>query len=268
MSMPIPPSDKEVGDPGHTDDHNAITTVLVDHESRLLTTEEVVSNAMLVDEPNDVELNNTTNSYHNHIEIPSGDRSGQPDIFGVYRSGLRTSAMNGNGYWRTRSNADSDIHNIAQAHPSQTADLHQWISSTGSIMARVDAQGRFHGGNVSPTTPANISLSGTYQWDSTAGNRPQYWQVGNWVEIRGAFRRTDSSPIVFSGSPLLIGSLPPELGAPGGFRSIQATQQTSSGFFCQVIISPDGTIRISGDGAHSPLWVSLDGIRFTTVASA
>lgn len=259
----IPPSDKEVGDPGHTDDHNAITTVLVDHDERLGVVEGVADNAVLVDEPNDVALDNTTNSYHNHVSLPSGDRSGQPDVFGVFRSGERVSAFNGNGYMRVRSNASSDVPFVTQAHSTQSGDLHQWTDFNGAIIARVDSQGNLHGGNVTPTSMIDITLTGDYQWDSTAGNRPRYWQLGNTVELRGALRRQDSNPIEFTGSPILIGSLPPSLGAPGGFRSIQATQQTSSGFFCQIIVSPDGTIRMTGDGAHEPLWVSLDGIRFS-----
>lgn len=264
----IPPSDKEVGDPGHTDDHNAITTVLVDHEERLAVVELATDSTLVNDEPNVVQLNNTTNSYHTHVELPAGDRSGQPDAFGFRRSGELVSGFNGNGYPRTRSHAPQDIPHVTQAHASQAADLYQWRSDAGSVMARVDAQGNIYGGNVTPTDFSNITLSGNYQWDSTAGNRPQYRQVGDWVELRGALRRTDSSAIVFSGSPLLIGSLPPTVGAPGGFRSIQPTQQTGSGFFCQLIISPDGSIRISGDGAHSPLWVSLDNVRFSRTATS
>lgn len=262
----IPPSDKEVGDPGHTDDHNAITTALVDHQSRLLSVEGATENALVSDEPNDINLNNTTNTYHQKIELPAGDRSGQPNAFSFTRSGEMVSGFNGNGYPRLRSNAAGDIPYVTTAHPTQSADLHQWRSASGTVMARVDSQGGLHGGNVTPTPYANVVLSGLYQWDSTAGNRPQYRQQGDWVEVRGAFRRTDSAPIVFSGTSILIGSLPPSVAPPGGFRAIQPTQQTNASFLCQVIISPDGSIRISGDGAHSPLWVSLDRIWFSRTA--
>lgn len=263
----IPPSDKEVGDAGHTDDHNAITTVMVDHQERLAIVEAGATSVVFNDEPNDISVNNTTNAYHTQIEIPSGDRSGQPDVWSIVRSAERIFGFNGNGYPRSRSNSATDIHYVAQAHPTQTADLAQWVSATGTVLARVDAQGRFQGGNVTPGAWTNIILSGTYQWDSTAGNRPQWRQVGDKIEVRGALRRQDSDPIVFTGSPLLIGSMPPSSGAPGGARAIQPTQQTSNGIYCQAIISPDGTIRITGDGSHSPLWVSLDGISFSLTAS-
>lgn len=263
----IPPSDKEVGDPGHTDDHNAITEALVDHQSRIALVEGATENALVSDEPNDVTLNNSTNAYHQRIELPTGDRSGQPDVLSVTRSGDMVSSLNGNGYPRIRSHAPTDIPHITTAHASQSADLHQWRSASNSVIARVDAQGNFHGGNVSPGPWTTLTLSGLYQWDSTAGNRPQYRRVGDYVELRGALRRVDSAPIVFSGTSLLVGSLPPTMGAPGGFRSIQATQQTSQSFICQAVVSPDGSVSISGEGSHSPLWISLDRIRFSITST-
>src|SRR5690606_12373039 len=116
-----------------------------------------------------------------------------------------------------------------------------------------------------PTSPMSITLAGGLQWDSTAGSRPQYWQLGEYVELRGSIRTETGAAFDFSGSQVLLGSLPVDLGAPSGHRSIQPTQQTVNGFFCQVIVSPNGTVWAQRDPSHRPLWISLDGIRFRKV---
>lgn len=264
--MTIPPPDKQVGDPGHTEDHNLIAQVLIDHDARLQGAETILEDAITTVSPSDVNLDNSENPRHTYINLPSGDRSGQPDVFGVYRGGSRVTALDGNGYLRSRAVSASDVVRRTQAHANQSADLDQWLDSSGNIIARVDAQGKFHdGGNVSPTSPMSITLAGGLQWDSTAGSRPQYWQLGEYVELRGSIRTETGAAFDFSGSQVLLGSLPVDLGAPSGHRSIQPTQQTVNGFFCQVIVSPNGTVWAQGDPSHRPLWISLDGIRFRKV---
>lgn len=114
--------------------------------------------------------------------------------------------------------------------------------------------------NIDRPVYQNLSLLGAGLL-STQGDVPLgYSKVRNWVELRGAVRRTAGTPLAAAGDTADIAQLP--VGARPGFTRQWwvATTVTGAGAGGRVSIEADGLIHFTPPADTG--WAGFDGVRF------
>lgn len=266
----IPESDKEIGDAGHTDDHNLITLALVNHEGRLSLAESEVAEMLTSTESYDVHLNNTDHTYLFRVVLPEGDRSGQPDILSIVRNGTAVLNADGDGRLHLRSGSSSSVSIplVVRANMSQSANLTEWRNGAGVVITRVDNAGHIYAPNLNVNGPHNVALSSGMSWvnNPSPALRPRYYTQGMFTDLRGAVTPSTGSFGFGSGS-IQLGSIPQEVAPPYGHMAVVAASGDMSGtrwVNLQVTTPSLGASAIiaHAPGDYSPNIIYLDNVRF------
>src|SRR5690242_16717749 len=100
------PSHHVVGDAGHTDDHNAMSDVLTDHDTRLGTLEGAQPTYLVKSGGNTINVANPS-GVAGAIVIPSGTRDANAYVSAVTYGGVRTYGLDTYGQLRVGSAMDS-----------------------------------------------------------------------------------------------------------------------------------------------------------------
>lgn len=260
------PSQHIVGDPGHTDDHNAIADVLTSQESRVAALEGLQPGYMVKTGGNAITLTNPS-GFADQVIIPSGSRDDAAYVRTVSYGGVRTFGLD--TYGQLRAGAAQDGTCPAEFHgrsETQTADLGRWRKggASGAIVARVDSDGNVFAPNLTPTAWTNLSLASGVAWYDVVGARPQYRRVGDEVQLRGHVKRSNNAD--FATSPQEVGTLPGGFTPPHWAYSVQPSQFSSSTGYVRMEVRDTGAIYFYFSGGYTPGWVGLDGFRFSLTA--
>jgi len=268
--MPTIPSHHDVGDSGHTTDHNAITDVLTDHEARLAGVQTAQPNYMVKTGGNVINLTNP-NGVSESVVIPAGTRDNAAFVKTVFFSGKRTFGLDTYGQLRVDAAFPSTVAaEVSGYDASQTADLQRWKQhSAGAVLARVSSNGTIFAPNITPGPWTNLTLASGVAWYTSSNQaRPQYRVIDDRVELRGAIKKSDGSD--FSGSPQQVGTLPAPAAPPYLLSTIVASELGAGTCLVRLTISTSGLItfdRITAvSGGYTPAWVSLDGVFFSKTA--
>ncbi len=262
--MSIPPH-HDLGDTGHTTDHNSIIDTLNDHESDLANLGLEIGNlgATYVSKAgqNTVTVASPA-GYDTLTVIPPGARNSDAYVRRTTYGGRETFALDSYGQVRIGSAIDTTAPLEVYGPSGQTGSLTVWRKGgvTGTAVASMDANGNLIAANVTPTAWANISLAGGL---STAnGTLCQYRAIGDMVYLRGQVRKTDNS--TFHTSPTTMGTLPSGFRPPYIVYTSQGSHQSGNYLSVRMEISNSGGMVINfPHGSYQPSWASFDGISFS-----
>lgn len=270
MPENIPSSDKEIGEAGHTDDHNLITLALVNIDGRLVAVETDTQNMITTDEGVTISIDNTTHQHFAYLELPAGDRSGQPDIFGVLKDGVGVLRFDGDGRLILRSTSSSalSIPLTIRANNSQLANLLEFRNGADILISYIDSSGNISAPNINVNEPINITLSSGISWVNNPSEalRPKYFTHGEYTELYGAVTRSVGS-FDFGSGQIQLGSIPAEVAPPYGHTVMAAAGGDSFGMNwvrVQVQTPSLGASNIvaSAPADFEPSTIYLDNIRF------
>jgi hypothetical protein len=262
------PSHHTIGDPGHTDDHNAASDVLTDHENRLGTVEGLQPGYLVKTGGNTVTLTNPSGVSGN-VVIPTGTRDPNAYVSVVTYGGLRTFGLDTYGQLRVGSAMDSTTPaEFYGQSATQTSDLTRWRKTgvSGAVVARIDANGNVFAPNITPGVWTNISLASGLVWADGLGAHPQYRVVGDCVELRGAIKKSNGTD--FTASPQDAGTLPTAVAPPYQTYGLGGAQFSAGMDHVRVEVQTGGLIRFyfSPSAPYTPTWISLDNFRYSRTA--
>lgn len=260
------PSHHVVGDAGHTDDHNAVSDVLTDHETRVTALEGVQGGYLVKTGGNIVNVTNPAGT-SDAVVIPSGTRDLNAYISTVTYGGVRTYGLDTYGQLRVGAAMDSTTpaEFFGQSN-TQTSDLTRWRKNgvLGTVVARVDANGNLFAPNITPGAWTNITLTSGLVWSSSLGARPQYRIVGDCVELRGAVQKTSGD---FTTSPQDLGVVPAGAAPPYQTYGLGGAQFSAGQDHVRIEVQTGGLIRFYfASSTYTPTWVSLDNFRYSRTA--
>lgn len=267
--MPTIPSHHDVGDEGHTTDHNSMADVLTDHATSIGTLQTAQPTYYVKSGGNTINLANPAGTA-DAVVIPSGTRDTAAYVRTVTYGGKRTFGLDTYGQLRCDAAQPNLVPvEVAGFDASQSADLQRWRTyGAGGIVARVANDGTIYAPNITPGVWTNITLAAGIAWYSPGGAVPQYRLVGDCVELRGAVHHSNSSDFTGSGSP--VGTLPPQACPPNLIYSVQASELGSGMASVRTQIATTGLIQFSlitpSGTPYTPAWMSLDGIRYSRTA--
>lgn len=257
------PSHHNVGDAGHTDDHNATYDVLNDHQSRLAAVESAQPTFMVKTGNNIVTLANPS-GVADQVTVPAGPRDSTALIRSITVSGKRVWWLDAYGMQRLEAASVNATPLVVSGYDdAQAGDLQRWQKhGTGALLARVDKDGNVFAPNLTPGNWVNIPLATGIVHNPTLGARPQYRITGDRVELRGNIKKSNDTD--FTVSPQNIGTLPVDVRPPNYVYSVQgATFRAGYGYVRMEIIA-EGLIRFYfQSSSYTPDWVSLDGFNFS-----
>lgn len=261
--MPTIPSHHTVGDTGHTTDHNSIVDVLTDHELRISNVQTAQASALVNSGQNTITVANPS-GYAEHVVIPSGTRDSTVSVHSVTYGGKQTFGLDTFGQPRIASSAPGNVPmEISGYDNTQTADLQRWRQgTTGTILARVGADGTLYAPNITPSSWSNISLASGMVAATSTGAVPGYRVTGDTVTLRGSVGRTGGS--AFSSSPVTLGSIPSGVSPISIFYAIVPSTFSGGYAWSRIQIGSSGSIQAYfADGSgYNPTWINLDGISF------
>lgn len=266
----IPESDKEIGDHGHTDDHNLITLALVNHSGRLELVESSVDEMLTSTESYDVNLDNTDHTYLFRIYLPEGDRSEQPDVLSIVRDGTAVLRADGDGRFHLRSGSSAawSVPITIRANTSQSGNLTEWRNGAGVVITRVDSAGHISAPNLDVHGPHVVSLSSGMSWvnNPSPALRPRYYTQGMFTELRGSVTPSTGS-FDFSSGSIQLGSISQEVAPPYGHMAVVAASGDLTGirWVNLQITTPSlgaSTILVHAPGDYTPNIIYLDNVRF------
>lgn len=276
MTIPIHHS---LGDVGHTTDHNALTDVLQDHEADignlsssiggLQTSISNVQNQVnnlggtyMAKAGNNVVSVSNPSGYESNVVIPAGSRDGNAFIRHTTYGGRTTFELDSFGQLRQGSALDTTCPAEVYGPSTQTEDLQRWRKGglTGTVVARVDANGNIYGPNVTPGNWTNIPLDGAIA--SNFSIPCQYRSVGDKVELRGNVKRSNNAN--FTSSPTTVGTLPNGYRPPYTYYTTQGAFFSGNFLYVRMEVQPSGSIAFYfPSGSYQPTWVALDNISFS-----
>lgn len=260
------PSHHSVGDPGHTEDHNAIVDVLNDHELRITGVQNAAGSYLVKSGGNTINVANPSGT-SDSVVIPTGTRDPNAYVSTVTYGGIRTFGLDTYGQLRVGSAMDSTTPaEFYGQSATQTSDLTRWRKAGvfGAVVARVDANGNVFAPNITPGTWTNITLTTGLVWASGLGSRPQYRIVGDCVELRGAMQKSTGD---FTASPQDLGVVPAAAAPPYQTYGFGAAQFSAGVDHVRVEVQTGGLIRCYfTSSAYTPTWISLDNIRYSRTA--
>lgn len=259
------PTHHVVGDPGHTDDHNAVTDVLNDHQTRVAALEGVQASYMVKTGANTITLTNPAGIAET-ITIPSGTRDTSVWVKSVSYGGTRTFALDTYGQPRFGAAMTTEVPLTVWGYSaSQTGDLQRWRQYQGGpVLTRVGPDGTVYAPNITPGVWTNITLSSGLVWSSGLGSRPQYRIVGDCVELRGAVQKTTGD---FTTSPQDLGVIPTGAAPPYQTYGLGGSQFSAGQDHVRIEVQTGGLIRFYfASSTYTPTWVSLDNFRYSRTA--
>lgn len=261
------PTHHVVGDAGHTDDHNATSDVLNDHQTRLGALEGVQAGYLVKTGANVVTVANPS-GVASTIVIPTGTRDPNAYVSAVTYGGLRTYGLDTYGQLRVGSAMDATTPAEFYGQSStQTSDLTRWRKTgvLGPVVARIDANGNVFAPNITPGAWTNITLTTGLVWATALGARPQYRIVGDCVELRGAIQKSTGD---FTTSPQDAGVVPANVAPPYMTYGLGGAQFTAGQDHVRIEVQPSGLIRFyfSPASDYTPNWISLDNFRYSRTA--
>lgn len=266
--MPTIPSHHVVGDAGHTTDHNAITDVLTDHETRVTSLQAVQPTYMVKTGGNVINLTNPS-GVSESVVVPAGTRDTTVYVKQVTYGGKRTFGLDTYGQARLSSATVADVPlEVFGYSSSQTGDLQRWRQyQTGSVLSRVDSAGNIYAPNLTPSAWTNISLNAAVASNSPGTGAPPQWRiVGDEVQLRGTVKKANNTD--FTTSPQDLGTLPPQAYPPYIVYALAPANFVNDEAYGRLEVTTTGVVRVlwrAGSG-FSPAWFSLDGISFSRTA--
>ena len=150
---PIPAS-HQIGDPGHTPDHNSMVQVLTDYDGDIGVLQGQIANMFSLAGGNVCTIAGTTTSLAT-VNLPSGNRDTAADTFDVYCAGVKVFSLNGYGELRIIPALATHIGQVIRAQVGQTADLFQITDQAGNILVRISSTGQ-----IVTSQPAVIAQPG------------------------------------------------------------------------------------------------------------
>lgn len=267
--MPTIPTHHAVGDTGHTTDHNLVSDVLNDHETRVTNLQGVQANYLVKTGGNIVTLTNPS-GVAERVEIPAGTRDTTVWVKQVTYGGNRTFALDTYGQARLGAATTSEVPLTCWGYDStHTGDLQRWRQyQAGPIVARVDALGNVFAPNLTPGTWTNLTLASGIAWKGDTSSRPQYRITGDRIELRGAIKKSDGTD--FSTSPTTIATLPTLATPPYLMYFIVACELGSGMASVRLEITSAGVMKFylitASSTPQTPAWVCIDGVAYSKTA--
>lgn len=261
------PTHHEVGDEGHTSDHNLISDALTEHEQRITTAQtdlDALEAAALVKTGANVISVANPSGVAETVVIPAGTREVGIWLKSVTYGGVRTFGLDTYGQARLGAATPSEVPlSVWGYNNSQTGDLVRFRKyEAGPLLARVDANGNVYAPNITPTPWTNLTLNAGLVWNSALGTRPQYRMIGDMVQLRGNLQKSNGAD--FTSSPQDIATLPVGFRPPALFYSVQASAFRQSFGYSRTEILTTGLIRTYfWASTYNPDWHTLDGITFS-----
>ena len=261
------PEQHELGDLGHTEDHNAITEVLAEHAGSLASLLSQLAGTMKLAGNNNMTVTNPT-GYALRIVVPTGTRDVTANVITVTFNGKQSFGLDNLGHIRAASAQDDTTPvEVWGSSATQFGDLTRWrkAGAAGAVVAYVDANGNVYAPNLTPTTWTNLPLASGIAAATDVGTAPQYRRVGDTVELRGALRRSSGGN--FNWSPVDLATLPTGFTPPSQAYFAQACAHSDGEAYVQMNVQTNGSVRFATrSGNQQPNWVSLDGMRFSRTA--
>jgi hypothetical protein len=170
MTEPTLPTTHSVGDTGHTGDHNTLVAalsqalaMLSQDGSSLATLQAAIDDMFSTAGGNVCAVPALTPTFA-VINLAAIDRDNGNDTFDVFYGTQKVFSLNSYGDIVVSPSTTSHTSITINALPSQTADLVQLLSSTGSILSRVNSAG-----NLNVTNVYGMAPGGTQEvWNSLA----------------------------------------------------------------------------------------------------
>lgn len=259
---PSIPSHHNVGDTGHTTDHNQIVDVLTDHEQRVAAIQAAQPTYMVKTGNNIITVSNPT-GMSRQVIVPSGTRDNAVAVETVSVGGKVVFALDTYGMLRVDAVSTAAVPLAVSGYDnSHTGDLQHWKKyGTGAILSRVAADGTIYAPNITPGAWTNLTLAGGLAWASGLGSQPQYRVTADKVELRGSVRKANSTD--FTVSPQNVGTLPPAASPPYPHVVITAANMVDDEAYVRLTVETSGLIRFYFRGGFTPNWISLDNTVFS-----
>lgn len=257
------PSHHNVGDEGHTDDHNAIADVLTGHEDRVAALETARPSFMVKTGNNIITLTNPSGTA-DQVIVPTGPRDNAALIRTVTVANKRVWWLDAYGQQRLEAaSVDATPLVVSGYDNNQAGDLQIWQKhGTGAVLSWVDRNGSIYAPNLTPSDWTNLTLAPGIAWNPQLGTRPQYRTVGDKVELRGNVQKSNGSD--FTVSPTDIGTVPPALIPPAYVYSVQGASFRAGYGYVRMEIVTSGLIRaLFQASTYAPAWISLDNISYS-----
>jgi hypothetical protein len=257
------PSHHDVGDEGHTTDHNLISDALTEHQQRLGNVEGVQSAYMVKAGGNVINLTNPSGAAES-VVIPAGSRDSAVYVKQVTYGGKRTFALDTYGQARLGSATPSEVALTVWGYDAtQSGDLQRWRTYEGGpIVSRIGPDGTVYAPNLTPSVWTTLPLTSGLVWNTSLGARPSYRIIGDQVQVRGNVKKSNGSD--FTVTPQDIGTLPVGFRPPNLVYTVTGSTFRDDYGYTRMEVLTSGVIRgIFWSSTYNPEWMSLDGITFS-----
>jgi hypothetical protein len=156
VTTPAIPAQHNIGDTGHTGDHNSITDFLASHQASIVTLMSFIETAM-AETDNNITISDQV-SWVLKVNVPSGTRGTAPPIIACFSGTTLVGGINAYGELFAGPALPTRPAFVVKGLVGQTANLQDWSNSAGTLLSSVNADGSI---SVPYLTAATTIAAGT-----------------------------------------------------------------------------------------------------------